>query len=81
MLDHRYDGVRVCEVMPGSTDTEFNSPKTSGPKASDKEAARADWKVAPDDIACAVTMFLRMPRRCTMSRIDLKPTQPPRKSQ
>ena len=81
MLDHRYDGVRVSEVMPGSTDTEFNGPKTSDPKTSDKEASGAAWKVAPDDIACAVVMVLRMPRRCTVSRIDVKPTRPPRKAQ
>jgi len=69
MLDHRYDGVRVSEVLPGSTDTGFNG----------KEAAGADWKVAPDDIAEAVVMLLRMPRRSTVSRIDVKPTRPPRK--
>jgi 3-oxoacyl-[acyl-carrier protein] reductase len=71
MLDHRYDGVRVSEVMPGSTDTGFNG----------KEATGADWKVAPDDIACAVVMLLEMPRRSTVSRIDVKPTRPPRKQQ
>jgi 3-oxoacyl-[acyl-carrier protein] reductase len=81
MLDHRYDGVRVSEVMPGSTNTEFNSSQTSGPQTSGKEASGAAWKVAPDDIACAVVMVLRMPRRCTVSRIDVKPTQPPRKAQ
>ncbi len=67
MLDHRYDGVRVSEVMPGSTDTEFNGP------------GRADWKVAPEDIAEAVVMLLQMPRRTTVSRIDVKPSLPPRK--
>ena len=76
MLDHRYDGVRVSQVMPGSTDTEFNGSKTS-----DQEVAGADWKVSPRDIACAVAMLLGMPRRCTVSRIDVKPTRPPRKSQ
>ena len=68
MLDHRYDGVRVAEVMPGSADTEFNGP-----------AGRAEWKVAPEDIAEAVVMLLRMPRRTTVSRVDVKPSQPPRK--
>lgn len=81
MLDHRYDGVRVSEVMPGSTDTEFNGPKTSDPTTSAKETSGTAWKVAPDDIACAVIMVLRMPRRCTVSRIDVKPTRPPRKQQ
>jgi NAD(P)-dependent dehydrogenase (short-subunit alcohol dehydrogenase family) len=71
MLDHRYDGVRVSEVMPGSTDTAFNGKETGG----------ADWKVAPEDIACAVVMLLEMPRRSTVSRIDVKPTRPPRKPQ
>jgi len=67
MLDHRYDGVRVSEVMPGSTDTDFNGP-----------SGRADWKVAPEDIADAVVMVLRMPRRSTVSRVDVKPSRPPR---
>jgi NAD(P)-dependent dehydrogenase (short-subunit alcohol dehydrogenase family) len=76
MLDHRYDGVRVSEVMPGSTDTEFNGPKTSG-----NEASSAAWKVAPADIAEAVVLLLQMPRRSTVSRIDVKPTRPLRKHQ
>jgi 3-oxoacyl-[acyl-carrier protein] reductase len=81
MLDHRYDGVRVSEVMPGSTDTEFNGPQTSGPKTSGNEASDAAWKVAPADIAEAVVLLLQMPRRSTVSRIDVKPTRPPRKHQ
>jgi len=68
MLDHRYDGIRVSEVMPDSTDTEFNGPE-----------GRADWKVSPEDIADAVLMLLQMPRRTTVSRVDLKPSKPPRK--
>jgi NAD(P)-dependent dehydrogenase (short-subunit alcohol dehydrogenase family) len=68
MLDHRYDGVRVSEVLPGSTDTDFNGPE-----------GHADWKISPDDIAEAVLMLLRMPRRTTISRIDVKPSRPPRK--
>jgi NAD(P)-dependent dehydrogenase (short-subunit alcohol dehydrogenase family) len=67
-LDHRYDGVRVSQVMPGSTDTDFNGPE-----------GRADWKVAPEDIADAVVMVLRAPRRTTISRVDVKPSMPPRK--
>jgi 3-oxoacyl-[acyl-carrier protein] reductase len=81
MLDHRYDGVRVSEVMPGSTDTDFadfNDP-TGFKTPRDPQKARADWKVAPEDIADAVVMLLRMPRRTTVSRVDVKPTRPPRK--
>jgi NADP-dependent 3-hydroxy acid dehydrogenase YdfG len=72
MLDHRYDNVRVTQVLPGSTDTDFNGPP-NGP--------RPNWKVAPRDIADAVVMLLRMPRRTTISRIDVKPSKPPRKGQ
>jgi len=86
MLDHRYDGVRVSEVMPGSTDTDFADFKTPQDQQTafksprdQPPAARADWKVAPEDIADAVVMLLRMPRRTTVSRVDVKPTRPPRK--
>lgn len=77
MLDHRYDGVRVSEILPGSTDTDF--------EASNKQDARemngaGKWKVAPEDIAEAVVMLLKMPRRVTVGRIDLRPSLPPRKS-
>ena len=68
MLDHRYDGVRVTEILPGSTDTDFNGPE-----------GRAVWKVAPEDIADVVVTVLRMSRRTTVSRVDVKPSKPPRK--
>lgn len=68
MLDHRYDGVRVTQVLPGSTNTEFNGPE-----------GRAEWKIAPENIAEVVSMLLRMPRNVTVSRIDLKPSQPSRR--
>lgn len=73
MLDHRYDGVRISEVLPGSTDTDFDS-------GAGHARVAADWKVAPADIAEAVVFLLRMPRRVTVSRIDVKPSLPPRKS-
>jgi NAD(P)-dependent dehydrogenase (short-subunit alcohol dehydrogenase family) len=65
MLDHRYDKVRVSYVMPGSVDTEFNSG-----------AARADWKIAPEDIGEIVLMLLRMPERTLVSRVEVRPSRP-----
>jgi NAD(P)-dependent dehydrogenase (short-subunit alcohol dehydrogenase family) len=65
MLDHRYDDVRVSHIMPGSVDTEF-SPSS----------ARADWKIAPEDIAEIVLMLLRMPGRTLVSRIEVRPSKP-----
>jgi 3-oxoacyl-[acyl-carrier protein] reductase len=70
MLDHRADGVRVTCIMPGSVATEFGG--TGG--------AEADWKIAPEDIAEVVTTFLRMPRRTTVSRIEIRPSRPPVKA-
>lgn len=67
MLDYRYDNIRVSEILPGSTDTDFNNDKGQA------------WKVSPEDIAEAVVMLLCMPARTTVSRIDLKPSKPPRK--
>lgn len=65
MLDHRYDGVRVSYIMPGSVDTEF------GPGAT-----QADWKIAPADIAEIVLMLLRMPARTLVSRVEVRPSKP-----
>jgi 3-oxoacyl-[acyl-carrier protein] reductase len=64
MLDHRYDNVRVTHIMPGSVDTEFSG------------SAKADWKVAPEDIGEIVLMLLRMPERTLVSRVEVRPAKP-----
>jgi NAD(P)-dependent dehydrogenase (short-subunit alcohol dehydrogenase family) len=69
MLDHRYDNVRVTSIMPGSVDTEF-SPRPG------KREGYTSWMIAPEDIAEAVTLVLRMPERTTISRIEVRPTRP-----
>jgi NAD(P)-dependent dehydrogenase (short-subunit alcohol dehydrogenase family) len=69
MLDHRYDGVRVTTVMPGSVDTQF-SGRTPGAEGD------TSWKIAPEDIAEAVVLVLRMPERTTISSIEVRPTRP-----
>jgi len=71
MLDHRSDGVRVTTVMPGSVDTEF------GGHASEQ---RSSWKIAPEDVAEIVLTVLRMPRRTTISQVEVRPSKPPRKT-
>lgn len=62
MLDHRYDNVRVACIMPGSVNTDFGE--------------RADWKIAPEDVAEVVAMVLRMPARTLVSRVEMRPSQP-----
>jgi NAD(P)-dependent dehydrogenase (short-subunit alcohol dehydrogenase family) len=65
MLDHRYEGVRVCYVMPGSVDTEFGG-----------HARGRDWMIAPEDIAEVVLAVLRMPERTLISRVEIRPAKP-----
>jgi 3-oxoacyl-[acyl-carrier protein] reductase len=67
MLDHRRDHIRVTYVMPGSVDTDF-SPRS----------AKAEWKIAPADIADIVLAVLRMPARTTVSRVEVRPSVPPK---
>jgi 3-oxoacyl-[acyl-carrier protein] reductase len=65
LLDHRYDNVRVTHIMPGSVDTEFSGG-----------SARADWKIAPEDVGEIVLMLLRMPERTLVSRVEVRPAKP-----
>jgi NAD(P)-dependent dehydrogenase (short-subunit alcohol dehydrogenase family) len=67
MLDHREDGVRVSYIMPGSVATEFGGGADSG----------ADWKIAPEDVAEVVATVLCMPKRTTVSRVEIRPSRPP----
>jgi 3-oxoacyl-[acyl-carrier protein] reductase len=75
MLDHRYDGVRVSLIMPGSVDTEFGRAGSAGEAA----RARSEWKIAAEDIADIVVSVLKMPGRTTVSRVEVRPSRPPRK--
>jgi 3-oxoacyl-[acyl-carrier protein] reductase len=70
MLDHRYDGIRVTAIMPGSVATEFTGDAS---KPRDPDTA---WKVASEDVAEAVAMVLKMPARTMVSRVELRPSQP-----
>ncbi len=66
MLDLRGDGVRVTAVLPGSVNTEFDSPGSSSvgkPNA-----------LHSDDVAQAVVGLLDYPQRALPSRIELRPT-------
>jgi 3-oxoacyl-[acyl-carrier protein] reductase len=85
MLDHRNDGVRVSLIMPGSVDTEFGSaaPIMNQSKAGSTRGSSAsleDWKIAPEDIADIVLCVLKMPGRTTVSRVEVRPSRPPRKT-
>jgi len=70
MQEVRYDGVRVSYVMPGSVATGFGG---GDPSKGD------DWKVAPEEVAEVVVNLLRHDPRSLPSRVELRPSKPPRK--
>lgn len=70
MLDVRPLGIRVNYIMPGSVATHFNDHTPSEQDA---------WKIQPADIAELVMQLVRFPSRSLPSRIEIRPSQPPRK--
>ena len=70
MLDVRELGIRVNYIMPGSVATGFND-HAPGPQDA--------WKIQPEDIAELVMGLVRFPSRSLPSRIEIRPTKPPRK--
>ncbi len=71
MLDLRYEGIRVSHIMPGSVDTAFGDRPPG-----EKEG----WALTPVDVSRAVLDLLRYPGNALPSRIELRPSRPPRKS-
>ena len=70
MQELRYDGIRVSTVCPGSVRTGF---------AGSNEGGAAEWKLAPDDVARVVADLIAHPGRSLPSRVDIRPSMPPRK--
>jgi len=69
MMDLRHDKIRVAQIMPGSVQTEFSQRDTTG----------ADWKIAPEHIAEVALDLIRLPARSLASRVEIRPSRPPRK--
>jgi 3-oxoacyl-[acyl-carrier protein] reductase len=72
MQEVRHDGVRVSYVMPGSVATEFSHPSGGG-------GGNEEWKVQSEDIAQIVMDLLSMPERTLPSRVEVRPSRPPKK--
>ncbi len=70
MMDLRQRGIRVSAVMPGSVNTDF------GDTAAGPEGA---WKLQPEDCARAVMQLLSYPPNAHVSRIEMRPSIPPRR--
>ena len=70
MQEVRYDNIRVSYVLPGSVATGFGDRGPGG---------EADWKIAPEDVAEVVVDLVTLDSRSLASRVELRPSRPPRK--
>ena len=70
MLDVRQAGVKVSTIMPGSVATFFNDHTPSPADA---------WKIQPEDIGQIVVDLLKMPARTLPSKVEVRPSTPPKK--
>jgi 3-oxoacyl-[acyl-carrier protein] reductase len=70
MLETRHDNIRVSMVLPGSVGTEFGGGG---------EGAGADWKLTAEDVAQVVVDLIEHPARSLPSRVELRPSKPPKK--
>ncbi len=68
MLDLRHDGVRVSCIMPGSVSTEFRQGRDD-----------TSWMLTPEDVARTVLDLLAYPERALPSRVELRPSKPPKR--
>jgi len=69
MQEVRHDGIRVASVAPGSVDTSF------GGGGRDK----GSWALQPGDVAQAIVDLMAHAGRALPSRVEIRPSQPPRK--
>ncbi|MGM0582574.1 MAG: SDR family oxidoreductase [Bacteroidota bacterium] len=70
MLDLRQQGINVSTIMPGSVATYFN----------DHEPNENDyWKIQKEDLGKMVVDLLEMNPRTLPSKIEVRPSRPPKK--
>ena len=68
MLDLRYENIRVSTVMPGSVDTDFGG----------HGRGKKGWALQADDVARAVLHLLELPPHALVSRVEMRPSRPPK---
>ena len=70
MQEVRHDNIKVSYIMPGSVNTEFG-----GHQPGDDNS----WQLQSEDIAEVVMNLLAYPERSLPSRVEIRPSKPPRK--
>ncbi len=69
MLDLRKHGIKVSTIMPGSVATHFNNHEPS---------SEDSWKIQKEDIGELVVDLLKMNPRSLPSKIEVRPSMPPK---
>jgi NAD(P)-dependent dehydrogenase (short-subunit alcohol dehydrogenase family) len=69
MQEVRHDNIKVSYICPGSVNTYFGDDTPSDAKA---------WQLQPDDIAQVVMDLLTMNPRALPSKIEIRPSRPPK---
>jgi len=70
MQEVRHDNIKVSYIMPGSVNTEFGGDSPSDEKS---------WQLTPADIARVVIDLLHHDDRSLPSRVEIRPSRPPKK--
>jgi NAD(P)-dependent dehydrogenase (short-subunit alcohol dehydrogenase family) len=70
MQEVRHDHIKVSYIMPGSVNTEFGGDSPSDQKS---------WQLTPQDIARVVIDLLNHDERSLPSRVEIRPSRPPKK--
>ncbi len=70
MQEVRHDNIKVSYISPGSVNTYFGGDTPSDDKA---------WQLQPDDIAQVVMDLLEMDPRALPSKVELRPSRPPKR--
>ncbi|MEO5894566.1 MAG: SDR family oxidoreductase [Vicinamibacterales bacterium] len=69
MQEVRQDDIRVSYIMPGSVATDFGYGHPN----------KNSWALTSEDVAQVVMDLLAMPARSLPSRVELRPSKPPRR--
>ena len=70
MLDLRHEGVRIAVILPGSVATDWMHSHGNQDNS---------WMLSSEDVARAVSDLVKYPDRAIPSRLDLRPSRPPKK--
>jgi NAD(P)-dependent dehydrogenase (short-subunit alcohol dehydrogenase family) len=70
MQEVRQENIKVSYICPGSVNTHFGG---------DEPSAEKSWQLQPADIAQIVSDLLKMDSRALPSKIEIRPSKPPKK--